>query len=84
MRLIEFSLSILTIIAATVHLFPRISKPLYYRISTAALILISGAQLIYEGFRWQLWSLFVGTVLLIMINIKRSVGARRAFFAFLF
>jgi len=83
MRLIEFSLSIVTILFATVHLIPIISKTLYYRISSAVLILISGAQLIFEGFRWQLWPLFFGTVMLIIINEKRSAGARQSFFAIL-
>ena len=78
MRVIEFSLSVITMIAAAVRFIPRFSKPRHYQISTTALILISGAQLFFEGFRWQLWPLFLGTLMLVMINHERSIGSRRS------
>jgi dienelactone hydrolase len=76
MRPIEFSFGILTLCAAIIHFLPRISKSLKYRISPLVLVLISGAQLIFEGFRWQLWPLFIASAMLIFIAIKRSTGSR--------
>ncbi len=76
MRLLEFSLSVVTIIATMMHLIPKISNPRVYSISTWIMILVASAQLVFEGFRWQLWPLFVGIIMLIVINNK-SLGGKR-------
>ena len=74
MRPIELSLSILTILVAIIYFFPWVSDPMKYKILPQALALIVVAQLIFEGFRWQLWPLFIGIVILLIIVITRSAS----------
>lgn len=72
MRPFELTLSILTILTAVVYLVPAISARLKYQILPAGLILFSAAQIFNEDFRWQLWPLYIGVLLVILI-----AGARQ-------
>ena len=74
MRIIELSLSILTIFIAINYFFPWLSDPLKYKILPIVLVIIAGAQLIFEGFRWQLYPLFIGIVILLLIAITKATG----------
>jgi len=77
MRIFELSLSILTIYFAANYFFPWLSDPLKYKLLLIALVLIAGAQIIVEGFRWQLWPLFIGIAILIIIALTQitNLGA---------
>ena len=74
MRPFELSLSILSIFVAISYFISSLSGPLKYKILPIALVLLAGAQLLFEGFRWQLWPLFIGILLLIIIAITQATN----------
>lgn len=74
MRTFELSLSILTIYLAVHYFFPWLSNPVRYKLLLIALVLIAGAQLVIEGFRWQLWPLFIGLIILIIIALTQATN----------
>ena len=67
MRPFELVLSILTILVAFSYFFPQVPTPIKYRILPITLLIIAASQLIFEGFRWQLWPLFVGILLFFVL-----------------
>ena len=71
MRIIELILSILAILTGIINLVPTIPEKYRTRLAPALLILGAAAQLILEGFRWQLWPLFLGIAGLISLNFFR-------------
>jgi len=87
MRPLEFSLGILCIfysMTLIVHIFPTLWK---YRIIPALLALVVLFQIMIEGFRWQLWPLYIAVFTMLTIsNIKRQFRGQRlvAWFAFSF
>ncbi|MBL6962096.1 MAG: DUF86 domain-containing protein [Anaerolineales bacterium] len=74
MRSIELSLSILALFVAINYFIPWLSDPVKYKFLPIALVLVAGAQLIFEGFRWQLWPLFIGIAILIIIALTQTKG----------
>ena len=69
MRLIELILGILTILTGIINLVPAIPEKYRTRLAPALLVLVAAAQLILEGFRWQLWPLFLGILGLIALSL---------------
>jgi len=67
MRTIELLFSLLTIFAAILFLFPGLWTRVRYRVIAFVLVLVGSAQVMLEGFRWQLWPLFVAAGLLIFM-----------------
>ena len=74
MRPFELTLSILTILVALSYFFPQVSLPLKHRALPAILVLVAGAQLFFEGFRWQLYPLFVGILLVGLVAVLKASG----------
>mgnify|MGYP002640890908 CR=1 FL=1 len=74
MRSIEVSLSIITLFVAINYFIPWLSDPVKYKVLPMALVLIAGAQVIFEGFRWQLWALFIAILILILIAFTQSAN----------
>ena len=74
MRSIELSLSLLTLFVAVNYFIPWLSDPVKTKILPVALVLIAGAQLFFEGFRWQLWPLFIGIIILIIIALTQATN----------
>lgn len=74
MRPFELTLSIITILVAFSYFFPQVAAPVKYRILPIALILLAGGQLLFEGFRWQLWPLFFGILLFVVISFLQASG----------
>ena len=73
MRTFELSLSILSIFAAIGYFIPPLSAPLKYKILPIALVLLAGAQLLFEGFRWQLWPLFIVSLDLLYHSFRQFI-----------
>lgn len=65
MRTIELLFSLLTIFAAILFFFPGLWTRVRYRVISAGLVLVGIAQVVLEGFRWQLWPLLIAAGLLI-------------------
>lgn len=74
MRPFELSLSILAILVAISYFIPSLPTSLKHKILPIALVLLAGAQLIFEGFRWQLWPLFIGIMLLVIVAIMQATN----------
>ncbi len=74
MRPLELSLSIFTILVALGYFIPSLPASTKYKILPVALALLAGTQLIFEGFRWQLWPLFIGTLLLLIITLAQVIN----------
>ena len=74
MRPFELTLSLLTILVALSYFFPQVSLPLKYRVLPIILVLVAGAQLLFEGFRWQLWPLFIGILLVVLAAVLKASG----------
>ncbi len=76
MRTIELILSGLTILIAFQRIFGKIDS----RRTNALMLLVLGlagiAQLVFEGFRWQLWPLFAADLLL-AAGLIRDSGANK-------
>ena len=51
---------------------PKFSFFLKYKSIPVILVITSVAQIIFEGFRWQLWPLFFANVMLIIIAVNRK------------
>ena len=68
MRTIELLFSLLTIFAAILFLFPGFKTRVRYQVITVVLVLVGAAQVVLEGFRWQLWPLFIAAGLLTIIT----------------
>jgi len=66
MRPLELTLSILTILSAILYLIPSISTRLKYQFIPAGLIAATTVQILYEGFRWQLWPVVFAIFLIII------------------
>jgi hypothetical protein len=80
MRTLELLLCILTILAALLFLFPKVAPRWKYQIIPALLVLTGAAQIGLEGFRWQLWPLFIAVLLLLIvagIRLWKSYFQRR-------
>lgn len=71
MRPLELTFSILTLAAGALALYPRTPAWIKARGLPAALALAGAAQLTLKGFRWQLWPLFLGGVLLILFSLRQ-------------
>ncbi len=69
MRIFELILSILALLSAALKLVPGVPEKYKDRIAPLLLILVAMAQVIFEGFRWQLWPLFLGILGLIALSI---------------
>ena len=69
MRPFELILCILALVTGALKLIPGV--PAKYRDRLAPLLLVLGAaaQLIFEGFRWQLWPLSLGILGLLSLNL---------------
>ncbi|MBT3339080.1 MAG: hypothetical protein HN855_02830 [Anaerolineae bacterium] len=72
MRPFELTLSIFTILVAISYFLPLLSDSLKYKTLPIVLVLLAGTQLLFEGFRWQLWPLFIGILLLVIIAVMQS------------
>ena len=68
MRAFELILSILALLSAALKLVPGVSEKYKARLAPLLLVLFAAAQLIFEGFRWQLWPLFLGIAGLIALS----------------
>lgn len=66
MRILELSVSILVIISGLIFFIPGFSGFWKNRIIPAILGLAALAQTALEGFRWQLWPLLIGVIVLIL------------------
>ncbi|MEJ2758677.1 MAG: hypothetical protein P8046_09380 [Anaerolineales bacterium] len=64
MRTIELILSVLTIFVALQHIFGKPTSRRNHLLMLSVLGLVGVTQLVFEGFRWQLWPLFVAIGLL--------------------
>ncbi|MBN2044270.1 MAG: hypothetical protein JW757_04545 [Anaerolineales bacterium] len=76
MRPIELTLSLLTIVSALLLFFPKISTKLKFQAAPLVLIITAAAQLVFEGFRWQLWPLMIAVGLLLLTAVTRLAGFR--------
>lgn len=74
MRPFELTLSILILFVALSYFFPQVSAPLKYQILPLILVLVAGAQMLFEGFRWQLYPLFGGILLLALVALLKASG----------
>ena len=80
MRALELSLSIAAIIYALILLIPSLSTRLKHWILPVLLGLLAGAQLLWEGFRWQLWPLVIAVLFLILITTFKIKTRANALF----
>ncbi len=71
MRTFELLLSILTILAAVIMLVPSVPAKYKGWLMSAFLGIFAAAQLFLEGFRWQLWPLFIALPLLRFAGYQR-------------
>ncbi len=69
MRAFELILGILVILTSIINLVPAVSDKYKKTLAPLLLVLVAAAQLGLEGFRWQLWPLFLGAVGLIALNL---------------
>jgi hypothetical protein len=69
MRAIELILSILAILSGISKFIPAIPTKYKDRLAPLLLVLGAAAQLTLEGFRWQLWPLFLGIAGLITLSL---------------
>lgn len=74
MRPYELILSIVTILVALGYFFPQLSAPVKYKFFPIILLALASGQLIFEGFRWQLWPLFIGILILVVLAFFRLSG----------
>jgi len=74
MRPFELTLSILTILVALSYFFPQISHALKTKLLPSILVFVAVAQLFFEGFRWQLWPLFIGILLVVLAAVLKASG----------
>lgn len=77
MRAFEMVLSILALLAGAVKLVPGIPSKYKNQLSPVLLVLGAAAQLTLEGFRWQLWPLFLGVAGLIALPFFQLTKKRR-------
>ncbi|MBT7075872.1 MAG: hypothetical protein HN922_13300 [Anaerolineae bacterium] len=45
-----------------------------YKILPIMLLIVAGTQLLFEGFRWQLWPLFIGIAILLLVALTKATG----------
>ena len=76
MRAFELILGILAILTGIIKLIPGIPAKYKDRMAPLLLVLAAGAQLTLEGFRWQLWPLFLGAAGLIVISPFQLIKKR--------
>jgi hypothetical protein len=69
MRALELILGILVILTGVINLIPAIPEGYKKLIAPLVLLLAGAAQLGLEGFRWQLWPLYLGALGLIIMNL---------------
>ena len=69
MRAFELILSILALLSAALQLVPGTPEKYKDRLAPLLLVLVAALQLIFEGFRWQLWPLFLGVAGLIALSL---------------
>lgn len=69
MRPIELTLAVLTLLAGLVRLVPDIPTKYKDRLAPFLLIITAAAQILLEGFRWQLWPLILAIVGLITLSL---------------
>ena len=84
MRPIELILAILTILAAVITLLPKVSPKLKFQGVPGLLELTAIAQVWMEGFRWQLWPLMAGVLILAMsagVRLRRGVSTQGSVWA---
>ena len=74
MRPFELTLGIFTIFVAISYFFSQVSAPLKHKILPAVLLALALGQLLFEGFRWQLWPLFVGILLFAVLAFLQASG----------
>ena len=77
MRIFELLLSITAIIFALSFFLPKIPMLWKERILPILLGMAALAQIGLEGFRWQLWPLFLAAPLLILLAVMRREGRGR-------
>lgn len=69
MRPIELILSILVLLAGLIRLIPDIPAKYKDRLAPLLLVLAAAAQILLEGFRWQLWPLMLAIIGLVIISL---------------
>lgn len=69
MRAFELILGIAAVLTSIINLIPAVPPKYKTWLAPALLVLGSAAQLGLEGFRWQLWPLYVGAAGLIILNL---------------
>ncbi len=69
MRPFELILGILVILAGIIKLVPAIPEKYKDRLAPLLLIVVAAGQLLLEGFRWQLWPLFLAIAGLITLSL---------------
>ncbi len=74
MRPLELTLSILTILVIIAYFFPQISPQVKYKTLPAILVVAALAQFLFEGFRWQLYPLFGGILLIVLAAVFKASG----------
>ena len=74
MRPLELTLSILTILVIVTYFVPQVSPQVKYKILPIILVVVAAAQLLFEGFRWQLVPLFGGILLIILVAALKASG----------
>jgi len=72
MRTIELLFSVMTVVAAILLMFPVVLTRGRSRVVSVILVLTGAAQVVLEGFRWQLSPMFIAAGLLI-ITLGRSL-----------
>ena len=68
MRPFELLLSILALLGGVIKLVPSIPEKYQNRLAPFLLVLGAALQLLLEGYRWQLWPLFLGIAGLIALS----------------
>ncbi|MEJ2485636.1 MAG: hypothetical protein P8Y68_07865 [Anaerolineales bacterium] len=68
MRPFELTLTIFTVIGSMLYFFPKASGRLKYQVTPLALIVAIAAQIVLEGFRWQLWPLYAALLLILLAS----------------
>jgi hypothetical protein len=69
MRAFELIFGILALFTAIISLVPAVPEKYRTRLAPLLLVLAGAAQLGLEGFRWQLWPLFLGAGGLILLTL---------------
>jgi len=74
MRSFELTLSILAVITAIAIILPKFPDLWKSKILPIILGLAALAQIILEGFRWQLWPLMIAVILLVFLMLAEKAG----------